>query len=213
MAFDFKKAYKEFYLPPKQPTLVTVPPMTFLAVRGQGDPNQPDGAYQQAIGLLYAVAYTIKMSKLGLQQPEGYFDYVMPPLEGLWRQAGGGALDLTRKADFQWVSLLRLPDFVTEEVFRWAVKEAEKKKKLDFSPVIYLPWKEGLCVQCMHLGPYDEEPATLRAMEDYIEEQGYALDFGPDRWHHELYLSDPRRGRPEKRKTVLRLPVRKEATP
>lgn len=213
MAFDFKKAYKEFYLPPKQPTLVTVPPMTFLAVRGQGDPNQPDGAYQQAIGLLYAVAFTIKMSKLGLQQPEGYFDYVMPPLEGLWRQTGGGALDLTRKADFQWVSLLRLPDFVTEEVFRWAVKEAEKKKKLDFSPVIYLPWEEGLCVQCMHLGPYDEEPATLRAMEDYIEEQGYALDFGPDRWHHELYLSDPRRGRPEKRKTVLRLPVRKEATP
>ena len=210
MAFDFKKAYKEFYLPPKQPTLVTVPPMTFLAVRGQGDPNQPDGAYQQALSLLYAVAFTIKMSKLGPQQPEGYFDYVMSPLEGLWRQAGGGALDLTRKADFQWVSLLRLPDFVTEEVFRWAVKEAEKKKKLDFSPVIYLPWEEGLCVQCMHLGPYDEEPATLRAMEDYIEEQGYALDFGPDRWHHELYLSDPRRGRPETRKTVLRLPVRKE---
>lgn len=213
MAFDFKKAYKEFYLPPKQPTLVTVPPMTFLAVRGQGDPNQPDGAYQQALGLLYAVAFTIKMSKLGPQQPEGYFDYVMPPLEGLWRQAGGGALDLTRKADFQWVSLLRLPDFVTEEVFRWAVREAAKKKKLDFSSVIYLPWEEGLCVQCMHLGPYDEEPATLRAMEDYIEEQGYALDFGPDRWHHELYLSDPRRGRPEKRKTILRLPVRKEATP
>lgn len=207
MAFDFKKAYREFYLPPKQPTLVTVPPMTFLAVRGQGDPNQPDGAYQQALGLLYAVAFTIKMSKLGLQQPEGYFDYVMPPLEGLWRQTGGGALDLTRKADFQWVSLLRLPDFVTEEVFRWAVREAAKKKKLDFSTVIYLPWVEGLCVQCMHLGPYDEEPATLRAMEDYIEEQGYALDFGPDRWHHELYLSDPRRGRPEKRKTVLRLPV------
>ena len=207
MAFDFKKAYKEFYLPPKQPTLVTVPPMTFLAVRGQGDPNQPDGAYQQALGLLYAVAFTIKMSKLGLQQPEGYFDYVMPPLEGLWRQTGGGALDLTRKADFQWVSLLRLPDFVTEEVFRWAVREAAKKKKLDFSTVIYLPWVEGLCVQCMHLGPYGEEPTTLRAMEDYIEEQGYALDFGPDRWHHELYLSDPRRGRPEKRKTVLRLPV------
>lgn len=207
MAFDFKKAYREFYLPPKQPTLVTVPPMTFLAVRGQGDPNQPDGAYQQAIGLLYAVAFTIKMSKLGPQQPEGYFDYVMPPLEGLWRQAGGGALDLTRKADFQWVSLLRLPDFVTEEVFRWAVREAAKKKKLDFSSVIYLPWEEGLCVQCMHLGPYDEEPATLRAMEDSIKEQGYALDFGPDRWHHELYLSDPRRGRPEKRKTVLRLPV------
>lgn len=207
MTFDFKKAYKEFYLPPKQPALVTVPSMTFLAVRGQGDPNQPGGAYQQAIGLLYAVAFTIKMSKLGPRQPEGYFDYVMPPLEGLWRQGESGHMDLTRKADFQWVSLLRLPDFVTEEVFRWAVKEAEKKKKLDFSSVIYLPWEEGLCVQCMHLGPYDEEPATLRAMEDYIEEQGYALDFGPDRWHHELYLSDPRRGRPEKRKTVLRLPV------
>ena len=210
MAFDFKKAYKEFYLPPKQPALVTVPSMTFLAVRGQGDPNQPGGAYQQAIGLLYAVAFTIKMSKLGPRQPEGYFDYVMPPLEGLWRQGESGHMDLTRKADFQWVSLLRLPDFVTEEVFHWAVGEAAKKKKLDLSPVTYSPWTEGLCVQCMHLGPYDHEPATLRAMEDYAREQGYTLDFGPDRWHHELYLSDPRRGRPEKRKTVLRLPVRKE---
>lgn len=205
-----RKPTRNFTCPRSSRPLVTVPSMTFLAVRGQGDPNQPGGAYQQAIGLLYAVAFTIKMSKLGPRQPEGYFDYVMPPLEGLWRQGESGHMDLTRKADFQWVSLLRLPDFVTEEVFHWAVGEAAKKKKLDLSPVTYFPWTEGLCVQCMHLGPYDHEPATLRAMEDYAREQGYTLDFGPDRWHHELYLSDPRRGRPEKRKTILRLPVRKE---
>ena len=207
MAFDYKKEYKEFYLPPKKPGIVTVPAMNFLAVRGRGDPNEEGGTYKQALGMLYAVAFTIKMSKLGKHRLEGYFDYVVPPLEGLWWQEDAPGVDYTRKADFRWISLIRLPDFVTEEVFDLVVREAEEKKQRDFSKVEFFPWEEGLCVQCMHLGPYDDEPATVAAMEEYATGQGYGLDFSQGRFLHEIYLSDVRRCKPEKLKTVIRQPI------
>ena len=206
MTFDYKKAYKEFYLPPQTPGIVTVPAMNFLAVRGEGDPNEEDGAYKQALGMLYAVAYTIKMGK---QKPDGYFDYVVPPLEGLWWQEGIHGVDHFRKADFRWVSLIRLPEFVTEESFRWAIREATEKKQRDFSKVEFFSWEEGLCVQCMHIGLYDDEPATVAAMEKFAVEQGYALDFSQGRFHHEIYLSDVRRCQPEKLKTVIRQPIKR----
>ena len=208
MAFDFKKEYKEFYLPPAKPGLVEIPAMNFIAVRGKGDPNAPDGEYQKAMGLLYAVAFTIKMSKLGDHPIEGYFDYVVPPLEGFWWGKDGGPVDYAHKEDFGWISLLRLPDFVSRADFDWAIAEATRKKKQDFSPVELLTYAEGLCVQCMHLGSYDDEPATLEAMEAFAAAQGLVPDLGPERYHHEIYLSDARRVPPEKRKTVIRVPVR-----
>lgn len=209
MAFDYKKEYKEFYLPKRKPSIVEVPEMRFAAVRGRGDPNQESGEYKAAIGLLYGIAFTIKMSKLGDHRIDGYFDYVVPPLEGLWWQEGIDGIDYTRKAEFQWISLIRLPDFVTKQEFDWAVEEASRKKKTDFSRVEYLTWREGLCVQCMHVGPYDEEPETVAAMEDYARARGYEIDFSPGRYHHELYLSDARKVQPERLKTVIRHPVRK----
>ena len=209
MAFDYKKEYREFYLPPRTPGLITVPAMNFLAVRGKGDPNEEGGAYKQALELLYGVAFTIKMSRLGKHRLEGYFDYVVPPLEGLWWQEGTQGVDDSRKAEFRWISLIRLPEFVTEEAFRWALREASEKKQRDFSQVEFFPWEEGLCVQCMHMGPYDDEPATVAAMEEYARERGYELDFSPGRFHHEIYLSDARRTKPERLKTVIRQPVRR----
>ena len=208
VAFDYKKEYKEFYLPSGQPQVITVPEMNFLAVRGKGNPNLPDGGYKQAIGLLYGVAYTIKMSKLGRHQIDGYFDYVVPPLEGLWWQEGVCGVDYTRKEDFQWISMIRLPEFVTREVFDWAVAEAADKKKMDFSTVEFMTWLEGRCVQCMHVGPYDNEPVTLQKMQLFMQQQGLVSDFSPGRYHHEIYLSDVRRCRPENLKTVIRHPVR-----
>ena len=176
MAFDYKKEYKEFYLPPKQPGIVDIPEMRFIAVRGQGDPNEPDGAYKAALGLLYGVAFTIKMSCKGPHRMDGYFPYVVPPLEGLWRQSGGGAIDYAHKENFQWISMIRVPDFVTREEFDWAIRTATEKKQTDFSAVEYLCWtegefftyEEGLCVQCMHLGSYDNEPSTIRLMEEEL---------------------------------------------
>ena len=209
MAFDFKKEYKEFYLPPAKPGLVEIPSMNFIAVRGKGDPNTPGGEYQRAMGLLYGVAFTIKMSKLGDHRIEGYFDYVVPPLEGFWWMKEGGAMDYGHKEGFCWISLIRLPDFVTKAHFDWAMEEAARKKKQDFSPVELLHYEEGLCVQSMHLGSYDNEPATLAAMERFAGEQGCVLDIGPERFHHEIYLSDPRKVPPERRRTVLRVPVRR----
>lgn len=210
MAFDYKKEYKEFYMPKNKPGLVTVPPMNFLAVRGSGDPNQADGDYKRAIGLLYAVAFTIKMSKLGDHRMEGYFDYVVPPLEGLWWQAGTDGIDYSRKADFQWISLIRLPEFVTRAEFDWAIAEATAKKGGDFSQVEFFPYDEGLCVQRMHIGPYDAEPATIAAMETYAASQGCTPDHSAGRYHHELYLSDARRCQPQRLKTVIRIPVKSE---
>ena len=210
MAFDYKKEYKEFYMPRGKPSIVTVPKMNFIAVRGQGDPNAEDGDYKEAIGLLYGIAFTIKMSKMGSRQIEGYFDFVVPPLEGFWRQDGIDGVDYSRKEDFQWISVIRVPDFVTEEDFRWAVKEATLKKSQDFSKVEFLTIEEGLCVQCMHIGPYDDEPATVALMDQYLKENGYENDFSDERWHHEIYLSDARRVAPEKLKTVIRHPIRKK---
>lgn len=209
MPFDYKKEYKEFYLPPKTPGIITVSAMNFLAVRGQGDPNEEGGAYKQAIGMLYAMAFTIKMSKMGKHKLEGYFDYVVPPLEGLWWQDGIQGVDYARKKDFQWISLIRLPEFVTKESFEWAVREATVKKQQDFSAVEFFSWEEGLCVQCMHIGPYNDEPTTVAAMEQYAKAQGYEVDFGERRFHHEIYLSDARRCKPERLKTVIRQPVRR----
>lgn len=209
-AFDYKKEYKEFYLPPKQPQIMEIPSMNFLAVRGQGNPNEEGGAYKASIGLLYGVAYTIKMSKMGRHKMKGYFDYVVPPLEGFWWQEGKQCIDYAHKEDFHWVSLIRLPEFVTKEEFDWAVREAIEKKRVDFSKVEFLTYEEGLCVQCMHIGPYDDEPETIRRMEQSAEEQGYELDFSEARRHHEIYLSDVRKCKPENRKTVIRQPVKKK---
>ena len=209
MAFDYKKEYRAFYLPKEKPGIVEIPPMNFLAVRGRGDPNQENGEYQAAMSLLYGMAFTIKMSKLGNHQIEGYFDYVVPPLEGFWWQEGICGIDYTHKELYQWISLIRLPDFVTKADFDWAVAEATRKKKTDFSKVEFLTYHESLCVQCMHIGSYDDEPATIALMDAYIRENGYQTDITDSRFHHEIYLSDARRVAPEKRKTVLRHPIRK----
>lgn len=208
MAFDFKKEYKEFYLPKGTPSIVNVPKMNFIAVRGSGDPNDEDGEYKQAIGLLYGIAFTIKMSKKGNHKIDGYFDYVVPPLEGFWWQDGIIGVDYTDKDSFRWISVIRLPDFVTKDDFGWAVKEAEAKKKQDFSMVEFLTYDEGLCVQCMHVGSYDDEPTTLQRMHDFMEQEGYELDITGKRLHHEIYLSDARRVLPENLRTVIRHPIR-----
>lgn len=210
MVFDFKKEYKEFYIPRNKPSIITVPSMNYVAVRGQGDPNEKGGEYKQAIGLLYGLAYTIKMSKKGDHHIKGYFDYVVPPLEGLWWQNGASIIDYARKGDLKWIAIIRLPDFVTEPDFEWAVKEASRKKKTDFSKVEFLTYDEGLCVQCMHIGPYDDEPETVASMHEYMEDQGYVLDITNKRLHHEIYLSDPEKVAHEKLKTVIRHPIRKK---
>ena len=208
MAFDYKKEYKEFYLPKNKPALVTVPPMNFIAVRGQGDPNREDGEYKAAMQLLYGVAFTLKMSKMGDHRIEGYFDYVVPPLEGFWWQEGVRGIDYARKDSFQWISVIRLPDFVTKADFDWAVDEAARKKKTDFSKAYFMTYDEGLCVQCMHVGPYDDEPATVAQMHAFMESQGYELDITAARMHHEIYLSDARKVVSEKLKTVIRHPIK-----
>ena len=209
MAFDFKKEYKEFYLPPQKPQIVDLPAMNYIAVQGQGDPNEKGGAYQKAIGVLYAVAYTIKMSYKGSHKIEGFFEYVVPPLEGFWWQEGVAGVDYTNKAGFHWTSVIRLPDFVTAEDFRWAVGEASRKKKMDCSSTQLLSLTEGLCVQMLHIGPYDTEPASVALMDDFIAANGYENDLTATRLQHEIYLSDPRRTVPEKQKTVLRHPIKK----
>ena len=209
MAFDYKKEYKEFYLPPKKPQIITIPPMNFVAVQGKGDPNDPEGEYQAAMELLYGIAYTIKMSYNGSHKLEGFFEYVVPPLEGLWHQPGVNSVDYAHKETFEWISMIRLPEFVTRGEFDWAVQEATAKKKKDFSRAEFFSYNEGLCVQCMHIGPYDAEPETLRQMDIFAAEQGFTTDFSKNRFHHEIYLGDPRRTAPEKLKTVLRHPVKK----
>ena len=209
MAFDFKKEYKEFYMPKNSPGIVMVPSMNYIAVRGTGDPNQENGEYKQAIGLLYGIAFTIKMSRKGDHRIEGYFDYVVPPLEGFWYMEGMNGIDYAHKENFHWISVIRLPDFVSEDDLRWAVNEATQKKKLDFSKVEFLTVEEGLCVQCMHIGPYDDEPATVAMMHEFMEKKGYELDISDKRLHHEIYLSDARKVAPDKLKTVIRHPIRK----
>ena len=210
MPFDFKKEYKEFYLPKNKPQIVNVPKANYIAIRGQGNPNEEGGAYKQAIGILYAVAYTLKMSYKTDYKIDGFYEYVVPPLEGFWWQDGICGVDYSKKDEFNWISIIRLPDFITRENFDWAVKTASEKKKIDCSKAEFLTIEEGLCVQIMHIGSFDDEPASLEKMDKYLEENGYGKDFSDTRLHHEIYLSDPRKTTPDKQKTVIRHPVKKD---
>ena len=209
MSFDFKKEYKEFYLPKSIPSVITVPEMNYIAVRGKGDPNDENGEYKNTIGLLYGIAFTIKMSYKGAHKIDGYFEYVVPPLEGFWRQNGAQNIDYSHKERFDFVSVIRLPDFVTKADFDWAIEEASKKKKQDFSKVEFFTHDEGVCVQCMHIGSYDDEPKTVALMHKYIKANGYELDITDKRLHHEIYLSDPRKCEASKLKTVVRHPIKR----
>ncbi len=210
MPFDFKKEYKEFYMPKNKPETVNVPEANYIAVRGKGDPNEEGGEYKSAISVLYAVAYTLKMSYKTDYRIEGFFDYVVPPLEGFWWQDGIDGIDYSDKSTFRWISVIRLPDFITKKDFDWAVETASKKKKTDCSKAEFLTIDEGLCVQIMHTGSFDNEPATVGLMNQYIEENGYENDFSDTRIHHEIYLSDARKVAPEKWKTVIRHPIKKK---
>ena len=209
MAFDYKKEYKEFYMPANKPSIVTVPKMNYIAVRGKGNPNDESGEYKDSIGLLYAIAFTIKMSYKGSHKIDGYFEYVVPPLEGFWWHEGSDTIDYANKNGFNFISLIRLPDFVTKADFDWAVQEATNKKKADFSKVEFLTYDEGVCVQCMHVGSYDDEPKTVALMHEYMAANDYVLDISESRYHHEIYLSDPRKCAVEKLKTVIRHPIKK----
>lgn len=209
MPFDFKKEFKEFYMPKNKPEIVTVPSTNYIAVRGTGNPNDEDSAYQQALGVLYAVAYTLKMSYKSDYKIEGFFEYVVPPLEGFWWQDNVDGVDYSDKSTFHWISVIRLPDFVTQEDFNWAVQTATKKKKLDCSSAEFLTVDEGLCVQIMHLGAFDDEPKSVAMMDAYLQENGYVNDLNDKRLHHEIYLTDARKVVPEKWKTVIRHPIKK----
>ena len=210
MAFDYKKEYKEFYMPKNKPSIVEIPKMNYIAVRGKGNPNDEEGEYKKTIGLLYGIAFTIKMSYKGTHKIDGYFEYVVPPLEGFWWQDGRVGIDYNQKKELNFISIIRLPDFVTKKDFDWAIEEATKKKKQDFSKVEFLTYDEGICVQCMHVGSYDNEPATVELMHKYMEENGYVLDITNKRFHHEIYLSDPRKCNENKLKTVIRHPIKKK---
>ncbi|MBS5335128.1 MAG: transcriptional regulator [Clostridiales bacterium] len=209
MAFDYKKEYKEFYMPGKKPSIAEIPEMNYIAVRGKGDPNQENGSYQNSLKLLYPVAFTIKMSYKGSHNIEGYFEYVVPPLEGFWWQDDIFGVDYSQKDKFNFISVIRLPDFVSKEDFEWAIYEASAKKGMDFSSVEFMTIEEGLCVQCMHIGPYDNEPETVDIMNKFLRKEGYENDFESGRLHHEIYLSDPRRCQPQRLKTVIRHPIKK----
>ena len=210
MAFDFKKEYREFYMPKNKPEIVNVPVANYIAVRGKGNPNTPDGEYQQAISVLYAVAYTLKMSYKTDYKIKGFFEYVVPPLEGFWWQNNVQGVNYANKDSFHWISVIRLPDFVTMNDFEWAVENASKKKKLDCSKAEFMTIEEGLCVQIMHMGPFDNEPETVAIMDAFLEENGYENDLNENRLHHEIYMSDARKVAPEKWKTVIRHPIRKK---
>lgn len=207
---DFKKVYKQFYMPKKIPAIIDVPTFNYIAIEGKGNPNEQDGEYQEALQLLYAIVFTIKMSKMGKHKLDDYYEYVMPPLEGLWWMPGKEGIDYQNKQDFHFVSMIAQPDFVDEEVFVWACEEVEKKKGLDTSKAKFISMNEGCCVTCMHLGSYDDEPATLDQMHKFADEMGYEFDLSDERRHHEIYLSDPRKGNPEKLKTVIRVPIRRK---
>ncbi len=210
MAFDYKKEYKEFYMPKNKPSIIKIPKMNYIAVRGKGNPNDENSEYKKSIGLLYAIAFTIKMSYKGTHKIDGYFEYVVPPLEGFWWQEGNKkGIDYKSKDKFNFISIIRLPDFVTKKDFEWAINEATNKKKQDFSKVEFLSYDEGICVQCMHIGSYDNEPETINLMHEYMNKNGYELDITDKRFHHEIYLSDPRRCDISRLKTVIRHPIRK----
>jgi len=210
MAFDYKKEYKEFYMPKNKPSIIKIPKMNYIAVRGKGNPNDADSEYKASISLLYTIAFTIKMSYKGEYKIDGYFEYVVPPLEGFWWQEGNkNTIDYNQKDKLSFISIIRLPDFITKKDFEWAICEASKKKKQDFSKVEFLSYNEGICVQCMHIGDYDNEPETINLMHKYMIENGYELDITETRLHHEIYLSDPRRCETSRLKTVIRHPIKK----
>ncbi|MDD4496372.1 MAG: GyrI-like domain-containing protein [Eubacteriales bacterium] len=209
MAFDFKKEYKEFYMPKSKPEIVMVPAANYIAVRGKGNPNEENGDYQKAVGVLYAIAYTLKMSYKGTHNIEGFYEYVVPPLEGFWWQENIDGVDYSDKSSFNWISVIRLPDFIKAADFNWAVTEAGKKKKIDCTSAEFLTIDEGLCVQIMHIGSFDNEPATVAIMNDFIAQNGYQNDMNNSRLHHEIYLSDPRKSEVTKWKTVIRHPIKK----
>ena len=210
MSFDFKKEYKEYYLPKNKPEIVDVPKANYIAIRGKGNPNNEDGDYQKAIGVLYSIAYTLKMSYKTDYKIEGFFDYIVPPLEGFWWQDGIDGVDYSNKDLFNWISIIRLPDFITKNDFNWAKEVATQKKKIDCSKAEFLTIKEGLCVQIMHHGSYDDEPITVAIMDKYLEDNGYVNDFSDTRLHHEIYLSDARKVAPNKLKTVIRHPIKRK---
>lgn len=210
MAFDYKKEYKEFYMPKNKPSIVTIPKMNYIAVRGKGNPNKEDSEYKASISLLYAIAFTIKMSYKTSHKIDGYFEYVVPPLEGFWWQNSSIEFDYKNKDNLNFISVIRLPDFITIKDFDWAIKEATAKKNIDFSKVEFLTYDEGLCVQCMHIGAYDDEPLTIDLMHEYMNNEGYELDDSLVRYHHEIYLSDPRRVDESRLKTVIRHPIKKK---
>lgn len=210
MAFDFKKEYKEFYMPGKKPEIVDVPSANYIAVRGQGNPNDEDGAYKKAVGILYAIAYTLRMSYKSDYQIKGFFEYVVPPLEGFWWQEGIHGVDYSNKETFHWISVIRLPEFVTKKDFDWAVKTATEKKKLNCSIAEFITIEEGLCVQMMHIGPFDEEPESVALMNTYLAEKGYENDINDTRRHHEIYMTDARKVAPERWKTVIRHPIKRK---
>lgn len=209
VVLDFKKEYRELYMPKNKPQIINVQRANYIAVRGKGDPNEVGGTYQQAISVLYAVAYTLKMSYKTDYKIEGFFDYVVPPLEGFWWQDDIEGVDYSDKTSFNWISVIRLPDFISQADFEWAIETAAKKKKIDCTSAEFITVDEGLCVQMMHLGPFDDEPKTVALMDAYLEENGYVNDFNKNRLHHEVYLSDARKVSPEKWKTVIRHPIKK----
>ena len=210
MAFDFKKEFKRFYKPSENPEIIEIPKMNFIAVRGKGNPNEREGKYQKAVEMLYGVAYILKMSYKTQYKIEGFFEYVVPPLEGLWWQENTEYENyLLNKDLFSWISLIRIPDFVKKEDVEWAVKTATQKKKKDFSKVEFFTYDEGVCVQCMHIGSYNDEPETIQKMNEFTRENGYSIDLTDKRYHHEIYLSDPRKSDTDKLKTVIRQPIKK----
>jgi hypothetical protein len=213
MAKDYKKEYKDLYLPKTKPMIIDIPEMQFVAVEGRGDPNDKNGEYSQAMGILYSIQYTIKMSKMGSNKLNGFFDYVVPPLEGFWWLENEEWNFIKDKSKYNWISMIRLPEFVNKDVLKWACNEASKKKNIETKNAKYLKVKEGLCVQCMHIGSYDDEPKTLALMEKFIEANNFKIDINDKRRHHEIYLSDPRKTESSKLKTVLRVPVRQSTTP
>ncbi len=209
--FDYKKEYKDLYLPPKKPMVIEVPEMTFIAVDGQGDPNTCP-AYRNALEMLYGLSWTIKMSKMGGEKPPGYFEYVVPPLEGLWwvDDTLFNGFNIKEKGRFCWTSMIRQPEFVNMETLEWACKRLSAKKMgLDLAAARLWTFQEGLCVQMMHIGSYDEEADSIQLLERFTEEAGYTIDISSKRRHHEIYLSDPRKCQKQNLKTVIRQPIKK----
>ena len=207
---DYKKEYKDLYFPKNHPSIINVPEIPFVTVEGKGDPNDENGEYIKAVELLYNIQYTIKMSKKGNNIPDGYFDYVVPPLEGFWWFDNNAKVLPKDKSKYNWLSIIRLPEFINKNIFEWACEEVFKKKKIETENAKFIKIKEGLCVQCMHIGSFDEEIKTIKLIDEFIVNNDLINDINDKRRHHEIYLSDPRKTYKEKIKTILRIPVKKK---